>query len=1111
MNKFTRSQMGKIMAYALSAAMAVTVVPTYMMKPLTVKAETDGQDTSDTTGDTATPETKLVKKTEVNESVENATISGEAAEKILTISDLTKAVPEIKIYIVKDTDEKTAEELASETAVEGTKSETTDGKYVTTIPNSQIKGDNGIEYTIWATYKLDTNSKAEITATKLATFTAKDSDQEAPTIDEAVKENFKADDAGENYTYTVDAPKPTIVFSVDKKADNASDSNAESQPATQSETTVEGTVKDGTATVEVSELEKLVTAAGEYKVSYVYNPTGATEDVTESVDVATITATVSTDSKDDTDKDDDNKGDETTKDGTLTVVSGASTSAVLPGDVLDVAVAGAKKGETYYYAVDNNAGAVKFKSASTDTEEDLEVAALADEPEVTATAVEVKEDGKVQITIPDTVKGNENYYIHIGKNANAVSTVDTTTPITVAAALSTSGSITDGRVAKSSFKYGDKLAYNVPDFAGGDITIALFPTTLATGEKYTKEKAVYMVDSASTEVQVGVNGSVVSFYLSDEIPEGSYYIAALPKKVKKNLTNADKFETLKPENIVEVKKDSIASGLTLASEKSTISFATTNDTFTYSNSERLTTELKGGTKYSDITYTFKQLDKDGKTTRGAFTVKNAETGEEVTSVTLISSAKLPDFTVEGADNIAEGATLVCEVQMHVAGMVNPYRRTYTFTAKKDLSLVSGIVLTADEYILAGDKTTVETKKIPESSNETLTYTFAGTDTSNAALVEKVSGTVHSLYDSATKKTLYATFDEATGEIVTKKAGIYTVTADGKNCDAVRKTVKALEFTFNTSGMVIGSTNASLSGKVESTSGLDSTKGYVTYTVADDSIATINNSTVAYGTALTANALSTGITKVTADITVYGSTKTYNFTKDGYIVVAPKITDKDFVLTSIPDTEAYINGLESTGNFYSGLKVQAAEAIIDDEIDASKLTYDAYSEVNEAAAIEYSGYYDIYNSSVTGNEAVGLILAAADRDVLDVEDPSKPVTVRYTVSDLQEKDKVYKQKDSVVDFVSEMTVNGEVTELKKPIWLNVTNSKLEANEIYTVYDDGVAIYTAKANANNTLTFQTDSFSVFSIVATPDAKLTDNSSKVEEPDETDDIYDKVNFSA
>ena len=38
MNKFTRSQMGKIMAYALSAAMAVTVVPTYMMKPIVAEA-----------------------------------------------------------------------------------------------------------------------------------------------------------------------------------------------------------------------------------------------------------------------------------------------------------------------------------------------------------------------------------------------------------------------------------------------------------------------------------------------------------------------------------------------------------------------------------------------------------------------------------------------------------------------------------------------------------------------------------------------------------------------------------------------------------------------------------------------------------------------------------------------------------------------------------------------------------------------------------------------------------------------------------------------------------------------------------------------------------------
>ena len=90
--------------------------------------------------------------------------------------------------------------------------------------------------------------------------------------------------------------------------------------------------------------------------------------------------------------------------------------------------------------------------------------------------------------------------------------------------------------------------------------------------------------------------------------------------------------------------------------------------------------------------------------------------------------------------------------------------------------------------------------------------------------------------------------------------------------------------------------------------------------------------------LSANALSTGITKVTANITVYGTTKTYNFSKDGYIVVAPKATDKDFQLTSVPDTEAYINGLKSTGNFSANLKLQAAEDILAGEVNASKLSY-----------------------------------------------------------------------------------------------------------------------------------------------------------------------------
>ncbi|MBU5471855.1 hypothetical protein KQI85_16125, partial [Falcatimonas sp. MSJ-15] len=53
----------------------------------------------------------------------------------------------------------------------------------------------------------------------------------------------------------------------------------------------------------------------------------------------------------------------------------------------------------------------------------------------------------------------------------------------------------------------------------------------------------------------------------------------------------------------------------------------------------------------------------------------------------------------------------------------------------------------------------------------------------------------------------------------------------------------------------------------------------------------------------------------------------------------------------------------------------------------------------------------------------------------------------------------------------------------------------------------------AAAGNTLTFQTDSFSVFSIVETPDAEVTDNTAGFDKPDtpDSEDIYDKVNFSA
>ena len=764
------------------------------------------------------------------------------------------------------------------------------------------------------------------------------------------------------------------------------------------------------------------------------------------------------------------------------------------------------------------------------TIEDSEITTAKTSADVVITGL--KNNTNASLSVSDTLYGTGKLYVKADAIDTAVSgltsTGDTysvtytttsggtaktlgTATITCDVANSTIGTITaNGTNAKSTFEVGDKI---VIDTSSTDLSktgvVGLFTKT----GSLKKADAKYLFGVDTEGIDFTKTSNKISFYIPSTVEVGDYYVGVFDKDSVATVTKTDVSTNIEAGNLIAVKSNTIATGIALSSEKSTISFAIKSNNDKVYNTEKLTTTLKGGSKYSSVSYTFTQYNANGSVNAGN-TLFNVSVGNS----TYTDSVDLPEVTVTGGADIEDGATLVCEVEMYVAGRVNPYKRSYTFTAKKDLDLVTGITFTNDEYIEAGKSTVVTTNKIPASSNESLKYGFTGT-AAGVALANSSVGTVHYIYvekGSNTKydagtDTLYATFDEATGEVVTKKAGVYTVDARSNNVTtAVTTTVTALDFKFATSGLVVDTNNGTLSNNVVASPALANTNGYVTYTVEDPSIATINNSTVAYGTALTANALSTGITKVTADITVYGSTKTYNFSKDGYIVVAPKATDKEFELTSVPNTEAYINGLKSTNNFYSGLKLQAAEAILAGEVDASRLSFEAYEDISNAAAIEYSGYYDIYNSSVVGNEAVGLILAAADPDVLNEEDPSKPVTVRYTVSDLQEKDKVYKQKDSVVNFVAEMTVDGKVTELNQPVWLKVTDSNIEDGSTYTVYDDGEAIYTAVAKGN-TLTFQTDSFSVFSIVETPGAETTDNTSKVEEPDETDDIYDKVNFSA
>ena len=658
----------------------------------------------------------------------------------------------------------------------------------------------------------------------------------------------------------------------------------------------------------------------------------------------------------------------------------------------------------------------------------------------------------------------------------------------------------------------------------------------------------------------------VTVYVPYSLSEGSYYVGYAAKPVAPTTATAEDPFTIQ-EKLIRITASSAATGIEISGSNENIYFdKDTAATAAFkTNAETLSTDLKGsdnGKKFEEVTYTFTTTKGTGG---GLFTVNDGTSDVTFTGGTnagdstsyttsYANSTSLPTFTIKAnsSDSVAntaaelENATLSVHVEMKVTGRNTTYKRDYEFTAKSGLKEVTDITLTSDkEYLTVGDTATVTTKIANPDMNEKVEYSFAK-DTADSAklnvpvagktwnsgstgdyyLSEAVVGTVHYLFAStddqdtkydADEDTLYATFDEATGEVVAKIDGEYTIQAEGVVSQKKGSVaVKALSIKLPTFGTYVDEKTAVTAQKLSVDFGTTAISNcYVEYSTEDEAVAKVVNGLTSYNADYSVLAGQAGVTKVNAKVTVYGTGVTYNFEKDGYIVVAPAKTDKDFEITSVENTEAYINGLADANIFSDTLKEQSAEAIIDNKINAKALTYKAYSLINAKAVNKYSSHYDFVNNSTdptSGTTAVGLLFAALDKDVISVQDPEDYVRVEYKVSALNgAEEEAYKQKDSVKDFVAEMIVDGKVSELKQPVWIEVNDSSaIKDKHIYTVYDNGEAIYTAKASGSK-LTFQTDSFSVFSIVETPDAELTDNTVNIDDNKDTEDIYDLVNFSA
>ena len=644
----------------------------------------------------------------------------------------------------------------------------------------------------------------------------------------------------------------------------------------------------------------------------------------------------------------------------------------------------------------------------------------------------------------------------------------------------------------------------------------------------------------------------VTVYVPYSLSEGSYYVGYAAKPVAPTTATAEDPFTIQ-EKLIRITASSAATGIELSGSNDVVYFD--KDDPTKVNTETLTTDLKGnenGKKFESVKYTFTSTKADG-TKADLFTVTS---GRALTFNTGVAteeykdsnnSAPIPSFTVTAKSGSTatdlEGATLSVHVEMKVTGRNTTYKRDYEFTAKSGLKEVAGINLTTDkEYLVVGDTATITTKITNPDMNEKLEYSFADTTannklnppsgvwTTNYVLAEDVVGNIHYLFAEAANKdakkkgkynadtdTLYATFDESTGEVVAKIDGEYNIQVQGVvSQDPKTIAVKALSIKLPTFGTYADEKTAVNANKLAIDFGTQAISNcYVEYSTDDEAVAKVVNGLTSYNANYSVLAGQAGVTKVNAAVTVYGTGVTYNFEKTGYIVVAPSKTDKDFEITSVDNTEAYINGLADANIFSDTLKEQAADAIINNDISAKALTYKAYSLINAKAVNKYSSHYDFVNNSTdptSGTTAVGLLFAALEKDVIDVQDPEDYVKVEYKVSALNgAEEEAYKQKNSVKDFVAEMIVDGKVSELKQPVWIEVNDSSaIKDKHVYTVYDNGEAIYTAKASGSK-LTFQTDSFSVFSIVETPDAELTDNTVNIDDNKDTEDIYDLVNFSA
>ena len=620
-------------------------------------------------------------------------------------------------------------------------------------------------------------------------------------------------------------------------------------------------------------------------------------------------------------------------------------------------------------------------------------------------------------------------------------------------------------------------------------------------EKQTGDKAVYVFDAIKTKSGVTEDKLIVPY----DVPAGTYYVGAYEGEATNSVAASDKTEyNIDSTKLVKINAASAASAIQVsAKEGNTVYFsADSSDTTVVADDAKINLQTTVISPSKDATYLsvkYEECDKNGnaKDTPSTGVVVAEDTGV-VTLKKDTDKAKFGTYYFKATATVAGKNSSTATKEITSTVKIDIVKSTVADADKSKISIDRSSMLLEDgkEYatvtsnILSVSEKNDVTETIEwkiEASDNLTTFTDAGGDSKSE------DGIVTYTKDSK----VYATYEIATGKFTPKESAAYKITWTGAESKATKSTdelkVYSAKFATDSTSVEVGS---STSKNVGITSNLPNAT--YSYEIDNPNVATVEQKS-AVDTNPSVKAVSAGATKLIATIKYYDGGKELTATRETTIISTVDAENLD--LSTIENPEEYVDAV--IANADNDVKDVIIDAILDGTIDATKLAPSTIAALDAEANAKFGRYFVESVTGLSNVKANGLVLSAAYEGILDEDAPKDPIEVAVTTSNVRVSDKNECVEGSVADFVAEYTIDGKAEQPNSPIAFTYTASKeiFDTAKKYDIYENGVKIATVKPTDTKNIAFTTSGFSVFSIVE----------ADADTPDEPEDIYDLVNFSA